>query len=432
MKRIVLFLWLFLSLIFQNVFATVTEVSVEANTHTAVVTTDQSTGEVMTSAPSEPSTVNATEPTQPTNTEKPMPTDVSIAVSGEQNPLSGITTSTASSGSVIVISSSGTVTSPPEKIPEPSVMVIPIQSGATSSCMLNGKKVDCAELGSQVKSVLQYGLGLIAVFLLIGTLFTVFWILMLMHAFSHPIPNKVVWIVVILLLSPLGSIVYYFVVKRSYGQTGSPGSTLPPAPSGNPFAPQWTPPAPTITITPTSPVAPVAPAPTAPVAPTMPVNQVNPAPQPVATAPVASVTPPAPVAPSVAPVAPAPVTPIAPVMPMAPVVPAPVAPAPAPTPVVSTPVAPIQASAPAPVQAPTPVAPVMQTSPVPAPVAPVAAAPVAPAPVAPAAPAPAQGMDPIFGMAQVQPAPASAPAPTPAPVQAPIQPPIQPTVPPAQ
>lgn len=42
----------------------------------------------------------------------------------------------------------------------------------------------------------------------------VFWLVMLIHACSNDIPNKVLWIVLLFLFGIIAAIVYYFVVKR--------------------------------------------------------------------------------------------------------------------------------------------------------------------------------------------------------------------------
>lgn len=46
---------------------------------------------------------------------------------------------------------------------------------------------------------------------------------MLVHAFGNPIPNKTLWILAIFFFSPLGAIIYYFVVKRSFQHQNPPG-----------------------------------------------------------------------------------------------------------------------------------------------------------------------------------------------------------------
>ena len=42
----------------------------------------------------------------------------------------------------------------------------------------------------------------------------VFWLVMLIHACSNDIPNKVLWIVLLFLFGIIAAIVYYFAVKR--------------------------------------------------------------------------------------------------------------------------------------------------------------------------------------------------------------------------
>jgi hypothetical protein len=54
-------------------------------------------------------------------------------------------------------------------------------------------------------------------FLIFGVLFLVggiFWLMMLIHALSNPIPNKIMWVAVIFFISLVGAIIYYFVIKR--------------------------------------------------------------------------------------------------------------------------------------------------------------------------------------------------------------------------
>ncbi len=63
---------------------------------------------------------------------------------------------------------------------------------------------------------------------LLSTALFVFWIIMLVHAISKPIDNKVAWILVIILLNLLGALIYYFAVKRKYIKT----SVQPTTPAG--------------------------------------------------------------------------------------------------------------------------------------------------------------------------------------------------------
>ena len=47
-----------------------------------------------------------------------------------------------------------------------------------------------------------------------GLVSFVFWLVMLIHACSNNIPNKVLWIVLLFLFGIIAAIVYYFAVKR--------------------------------------------------------------------------------------------------------------------------------------------------------------------------------------------------------------------------
>lgn len=103
-------------------------------------------------------------------------------------------------------------------------------SGTTTSqstCIVNGKEVDCAEMtediASGIGSILKYG----AVLWLFWLIWTIFYIWMLVHAISKPIPNKIVWILVIFFLSPIGMIVYYFAIKRKFIEWGVTTNTPP-------------------------------------------------------------------------------------------------------------------------------------------------------------------------------------------------------------
>ncbi len=79
-------------------------------------------------------------------------------------------------------------------------------SFAQAACFVNGSEVPCVEFPWWIFIV--FFLVLIAAF--------VFWITMLVHAAKNPIPNKTIWIVLMVLFALPASIVYYFVVKRGY------------------------------------------------------------------------------------------------------------------------------------------------------------------------------------------------------------------------
>ncbi len=87
---------------------------------------------------------------------------------------------------------------------------------AAAKCTVNGREVDCAELGNQVKGFLGWGIGIFLVIAALGILATVFWIMMIVHAAQHNVENKAMWIVLMVLTGIVGALVYYFVVKRKF------------------------------------------------------------------------------------------------------------------------------------------------------------------------------------------------------------------------
>ena len=85
--------------------------------------------------------------------------------------------------------------------------------------MINGKQVDCAQVAEDAWGFLKMGLWVILVFGVLCLASFVFWLIMLIHACSNNIPNKVLWIVLLVGIGLIGgglviAIVYYFVVKR--------------------------------------------------------------------------------------------------------------------------------------------------------------------------------------------------------------------------
>ncbi len=58
--------------------------------------------------------------------------------------------------------------------------------------------------------------------------FFVFWIKMIIHAASHEVENKTVWIIVLVVFGFLAAIAYYFVVKRKF--VPAPATIPMPAP----------------------------------------------------------------------------------------------------------------------------------------------------------------------------------------------------------
>ncbi|MFA7654289.1 MAG: PLDc N-terminal domain-containing protein [Candidatus Magasanikbacteria bacterium] len=89
-----------------------------------------------------------------------------------------------------------------------------------AACKLNGQEVPCDKMLEKAGGVVGWGIGMI---LLIGLIFFglgifcfVFWLLMLIHAASKPINDKVVWVLVIVFTGIIGALIYYFVVKKEF------------------------------------------------------------------------------------------------------------------------------------------------------------------------------------------------------------------------
>lgn len=93
---------------------------------------------------------------------------------------------------------------------------------AATKCTVNGREVDCAELGNKVKGFLGWGIGGFLVIFALGIWATVFWIMMIVHAAKHDVDNKAVWIILMVFTGIVGALIYYFVVKRKFSKQFSP------------------------------------------------------------------------------------------------------------------------------------------------------------------------------------------------------------------
>ncbi len=101
---------------------------------------------------------------------------------------------------------------------------------AAAVCRVNGEVVPCGELGDAVKGFAAVAFIIPLIFAVVGILLFIFWIMMLVHAAKHPIENKPLWIIIILLGNGVGAIIYYFVVKRHF--VSMPITVAPQPPSG--------------------------------------------------------------------------------------------------------------------------------------------------------------------------------------------------------
>jgi predicted neutral ceramidase superfamily lipid hydrolase len=84
---------------------------------------------------------------------------------------------------------------------------------AAATCTSNGHEVPCADM----KFALIWSLGVVLLFLAFSIWATVFWILMLVHAVKHDSERKaLMWVILMVFTGIVGSLVYYFVVKRKF------------------------------------------------------------------------------------------------------------------------------------------------------------------------------------------------------------------------
>ncbi|MFO0764050.1 MAG: hypothetical protein U0518_04320 [Candidatus Gracilibacteria bacterium] len=99
-------------------------------------------------------------------------------------------------------------------------LIVATNSGASlGDCSVNGKSVDCTQVAEDAWGFLKMGLWAILVFGVLCLVSFVFWLIMLIHACSNNIPNKILWIALLVGIGLIGgglviAIVYYFVVKR--------------------------------------------------------------------------------------------------------------------------------------------------------------------------------------------------------------------------
>ena len=158
-------------------------------------------------------------------------------------------------------------------------------------CKVNGKSVDCDQAMKEVGWFLKMGLWIMLGFGALSLVGFVFWLVMLIHACSNDIPNKVLWIVLLFLFGIIAAIVYYFAVKRHCVTNYIPPANTQPYQASVTVGYQEGP----VATTPVVVVAPVPPAPPT----TPPVNPITP----IITTPVSTMpptTPPSPTIPTAA------------------------------------------------------------------------------------------------------------------------------------
>jgi len=121
-----------------------------------------------------------------------------------------------------------------------SILSLALPIMASAQCYLNDKAVPCDELTKGAgKWIIGGGIVFMIIMAIISILAFILWLVMLIHAASKPIDNKVLWIVLMVIIGIPVSIIYYFVVKRKFDK----GQVQPPQPPVQPPTPA-APPAP--------------------------------------------------------------------------------------------------------------------------------------------------------------------------------------------
>lgn len=85
----------------------------------------------------------------------------------------------------------------------------------TWKCMSNWVEVDCEEA---IGWIFAMWAKILLILWVVMFIFFIFWLWMFIHAISNKIPNKFLWIIILIFLSYLWAIIYYFVVKRKFAE----------------------------------------------------------------------------------------------------------------------------------------------------------------------------------------------------------------------
>ena len=116
-------------------------------------------------------------------------------------------------------------------VASPAVSAYQLLSATGAVCKVNGQVVPCEQVWDSFKWFAGAGIGLVAVFFLVGVLAFIFWLLMVIDVIKRNVDHKPVWILVLLLTGILGAIVYYFAIKRKAKvQTSPPVTPMIPPP----------------------------------------------------------------------------------------------------------------------------------------------------------------------------------------------------------
>lgn len=101
-------------------------------------------------------------------------------------------------------------------------------AGTWAECKLNGHIVPCDQMSGQMSGFFGFGLLIFLLIFGFGIWAMVFWILMIIHVAKHPSEDQAMWIILMSFTGIIGSVIYYFSVKRNLDnvQVSSSGRVL--------------------------------------------------------------------------------------------------------------------------------------------------------------------------------------------------------------
>lgn len=85
---------------------------------------------------------------------------------------------------------------------------------ASAVCKINGKEVPCSSI--HLGAILGWLAGGVIFIFALVLFASIFWIWMIIHAATHDIEDKPMWILIILFTHFFGAVLYYFSVKRPF------------------------------------------------------------------------------------------------------------------------------------------------------------------------------------------------------------------------
>jgi hypothetical protein len=112
-----------------------------------------------------------------------------------------------------------------------------------ATCKVNGVSVPCDQVGAAAGKALGMGLGILLLFVAMGIAASIFWLLMIIHAATHPVQHRAMWILLMVFTGILGAIIYWIAVKRTFAKASGPTmpATFAASTESSPIAPPVSP-----------------------------------------------------------------------------------------------------------------------------------------------------------------------------------------------